>query len=79
MKISVKNFYKPTPVPARKWGDGLLYFCAGLTPFVALMPIDGDTAKWINVGIGILGLAAKTFSNMFKDESLVATEKTDNI
>ena len=75
MKASIKNYYLPTPVLARRIGDGLLTLFIGVTPIVGSMPIDEPKKIWINIGLSICGLIAKFVTNLFKDESTTEADR----
>jgi hypothetical protein len=63
MKISIKNYYKPTPKKMRKIGDALLGSSQFLTGYSIVME-----EKWLAftcIGIGTIG---KFITNFFVEE-----------
>ncbi len=63
MKISIKNYYKPTPKKMRKIGDALL----GVSQFMTGYSIIMDE-KWLAFTCIAIGTIGKFMTNFFVEE-----------
>jgi hypothetical protein len=63
MKISIKNYYQPTPKKLRKIGDALLGSSQFLTGYAVVM--DEKWLAFTCIGIGTIG---KFMTNIFVEE-----------
>ena len=63
MKISIKNYYKPTPKKMRKIGDALL----GASQFMTGYSIVMDE-KWLAFTCIAIGTIGKFMTNFFVEE-----------
>jgi hypothetical protein len=63
MKISIKNYYQPTPKKLRKIGDALLGSSQFLTGYAVIM--DEKWLAFACIGIGTIG---KFMTNIFVEE-----------
>jgi len=75
MKLSLKNYYHPTPKFWRKLGDAILYGCGsigatGLIAFDELKEVFSSVElKAVIGGVLILGFLGKFLTNFFKEET----------
>lgn len=75
MKVSIKNYYQPTPKFWRKLGDAILYGCGsigatGLIAFDQLKELFSEHELKIIIGSTlILGFIGKFLTNFFKQEN----------
>jgi hypothetical protein len=63
LKVMIKNYYKPTPVKLRKFGDALLAISMLGVP----AELTGHT--YIAVSIFVCGVVGKFLTNFFTDEN----------
>ncbi len=63
------KFYSPTPVRMRKIGDAILYSTSTLSVLMMGSPLNDNQIKWAVFGLAVIGVAGKTITNMFKDET----------
>lgn len=59
----MKNYWKPTPIKWRKFGDALLVVSAFMTTYA----IANEWAKWIQLTALVLGIAGKFLTNFFTE------------
>ena len=77
MKLSLKNYYHPTPKFWRKLGDAILYGCGsigatGLIAFDELKEVfSAVELKAVIGGVLILGFLGKFLTNFFKEDNSV--------
>ena len=69
----LKQYWAPTPVKARKWGDAILIISASLAGAVMTLPVPDNTKLWINFGLTVFGVVGKVITN-FAVEEPVRTE-----
>lgn len=62
MKLSQRNYMKPTPKNMRRLGDGLL--AMGTTITSAAIASGNDILAYISLGLGVLG---KFLTNFFAE------------
>lgn len=76
MKLSLKNYYHPTPKFWRKLGDAILYGCGsigatGLIAFDELKELFAEhELKVIIEAVLILGFVGKFLTNFFKEDAI---------
>jgi hypothetical protein len=63
MKISIKNYYQPTPKKLRKIGDALLGSSQFLTGYAVIME-----EKWLAFTCIAIGTIGKFMTNIFVEE-----------
>jgi hypothetical protein len=63
MKISIKNYYQPTPKKLRKIGDALLGSSQFLTGYAVIMD-----EKWLAFACIAIGTIGKFMTNIFVEE-----------
>ena len=76
----IKNYYKPTPVKWRKFGDsclavGTMITTGGLLGFDQIKDVFGDHLLKVIIGCAfLLGVAGKFMSNFFKEDPAEKSE-----
>lgn len=62
------NYWHPTPKFWRKVGDSILLATVAIEGLTTQLPISEDSMKWSLFFIGVVGVAGKFITNLFKDE-----------
>lgn len=72
--MNPKHFYHPTPKKWRIIGDFALGLLVAVQPVLHDMPVTDQTKYWVNLGVTIMLVSFKFFTNLFKEEE----ETSDN-
>jgi hypothetical protein len=68
-KITLKNYYKPTPIIWRKIGDSILIASTSISALIMNAPLKESTKLWLVFSINVIGVIGKVISNLFKKDN----------
>ena len=67
---TLKTYWHPTPIKARRWGDAFLLLSASLSGAVMGLPIEDFKKLWINFALTLIGVIGKIITNFASDEPI---------
>ena len=68
-KVTLKHYYKPTPVIWRKIGDSILIASTSISALIMNAPLPESTKLWLVFSINVIGVIGKVISNLFKSDN----------